>query len=88
MKIIRSYSLDEDVVRFLDSLPDGRGKVMSRGTYVSKAVRMYWLKDMGSEIEELEARSARWSARYTEIKAKGCSSCLWCRLKRLLRQRE
>jgi hypothetical protein len=88
MKIIRSYSLDDDVVKFLDSLPDGRGKVMSRGTYVAKAVRMYWLKEMGAEIEELEARSARWAERYNELKARGCSSCLWCRLKLLLRKRE
>jgi len=58
----RSYALDPDVVRFLDSLPDGRKRpnpwakrhyASSRSKTVSQAVRAYYLTDQFEEIKQL-----------------------------------
>ena len=58
----RSYALDPDVVRFLDSLPDGRKRpnqftkrhyASSRSKTVSQAVRAYYLTDQFEYQKEL-----------------------------------
>lgn len=58
----RSYALDPDVVRFLDSLPDGRKRpnpfskrhyAQSRSKTVSEAVRAYYLTDQFEYTREL-----------------------------------
>lgn len=60
--IPRSYALDPDVVKFLDSLPDGRKRpnpfskrhyAESRSKTVSEAVRAYYLTDQYEEVKQL-----------------------------------
>lgn len=87
-KRIRSYAMDEDVADFLDDLPDGRGKVISRGTYVNKAVRMYWLRDMGEEIERMERALEANLDVIERLRAEKRSRGILYRLWRLLRRQE
>ena len=63
----RSYALDPDVVRFLDSLPDGRKRpnqwtkrhyAASRSKTVSQAVRAYYLTDQFEENKMLKKNIA------------------------------
>ena len=90
----RSYALDPDVVRFLDSLPDGRKRpnpwsprhyAYSRSKTVSQAVRAYYLTDQFDENKELKKNIAglqevikRLHKELDEIKQK---KSLWGRLK-------
>jgi hypothetical protein len=90
----RSYALDPDVVRFLDSLPDGRKRpnpwssrhyASSRSKTVSQAVRAYYLtdqfdyqKELLKNIEGLQEVIKRLHKELDEIKQK---KSLWGRLK-------
>lgn len=97
----RSYALDPDVVRFLDSLPDGRKRpnaftprhyASSRSKTVSQAVRAYYLTDQFEENKMLKENIAGLQnvirEAYAEIKALKAKRGLLHRLKRLLRKRE
>jgi hypothetical protein len=97
----RSYALDPDVVRFLDSLPDGRKRpnqwtkrhyAASRSKTVSQAVRAYYLTDQFDEIKQLykniEGLQKVIRDLHQEIRDLKGSRGLLHRLKRLLRKRE
>ena len=99
--IPRSYALDPDVVKFLDSLPDGRKRpnpfskrhyASSRSKTVSEAVRAYYLTDQYEEVKQLYENIAGLQRvireAHDEIRALKASRGLWSRLKRLLRKRE
>jgi hypothetical protein len=97
----RSYALDPDVVRFLDSLPDGRKRpnpwsprhyASSRSKTVSQAVRAYYLTDQFDENKELKKNIAGLQNvirnLHEEIRDLKAGRGLLHRLKRLLRKRE
>jgi Mg2+ and Co2+ transporter CorA len=97
----RSYALDPDVVRFLDSLPDGRKRpnqwtkrhyAASRSKTVSQAVRAYYLTDQFDEIKQLykniEGLQGVIRDLHDELRDLKGSRGLLHRLKRLLRKRE
>ena len=97
----RSYALDPDVVRFLDSLPDGRRRpnqwtkrhyAASRSKTVSQAVRAYYLTDQFDEIKQLykniEGLQKVIRECHQEIRALKARKGLLYRLKRLLRTQE
>ena len=97
----RSYALDPDVVRFLDSLPDGRRRpdpwsprhyASSRSKTVSQAVRAYYLTNQFDENKELKENIAGLQNvikdLYAEIRDLKQSRGLLGRLWRLLRKRE
>tara|TARA_Y100001973_G_C5170318_1_gene318641 strand:+ start:631 stop:939 length:309 start_codon:yes stop_codon:yes gene_type:complete len=99
--IPRSYALDPDVVRFLDSLPDGRKRpnpfskrhyASSRSKTVSEAVRAYYLTDQYEYQKELlrniEGLQRVIREANEEIRALKAKRGLLYRLKRLLRKRE
>ena len=96
----RSYSLDPDVVRFLDSLPDGRKRpnaftprhyASSRSKTVSQAVRAYYLTDQFDEVKQLYEQIAKLQNEirraYDKIRELKEKRGLLYRLKRLLRKR-
>ena len=63
-KATRSFALDMDVARWLDSQPDGRrGRHYelhwggTRSQLVSKAVRAYWMSDLYLEDKRLREES-------------------------------
>ena len=86
MKAIRAFSLNEDVVRFLDKQADGRGKHRkSRSSFVDEAVRAYWLQDKYEEEHNLKARLEHLLEDYRELKETG-HSCLWCRFRSRLKR--
>jgi len=86
MKAIRAFSLNEDVVRFLDKQADGRGKHRkSRSSFVDEAVRAYWLQDKYEEEHNLKERLAHLLEDYRKLKEKG-HSCLWCSFRSLLKR--
>jgi Mg2+ and Co2+ transporter CorA len=97
----RSYALDPDVVRFLDSLPDGRKRpnqftkrhyASSRSKTVSQAVRAYYLTDQFDEIKKLykNIKGLQRVIRecHQEIRDLKAERGLLHRLKLLLRKRE
>jgi Mg2+ and Co2+ transporter CorA len=97
----RSYALDSDVVRFLDSLPDGRKRpnpfsprhyASSRSKTVSQAVRAYYLTDQFDEIkhlyENIEGLQKVIRDLHEEIRTLKARRGLLYRLKRLLRKQE
>ena len=83
-KIIRSFSLDRDVANFVDSLPDGRGKAISRSNQVSDAIRWYFMgsNDVATKLKAQQWVIDRYLEELTELRAK---KCLWCRLKSRLK---
>jgi len=96
----RSYALDPDVVRFLDSLPDGRKRpdpfsprhyASSRSKTVSQAVRAYYLTNQFDENKELKANIAGLQdvikEKNAKIKALKARRGLLYRLMLLLRKR-
>lgn len=86
-KIIRSFSLDRDVANFVDSLPDGRGKAISRSNQVSDAIRWYF---MGSNDVATKLKSQQWIIeRYLEeLTVLRAQRCPWCRLKSRLKRKQ
>jgi hypothetical protein len=97
----RSYALDPDVVRFLDSLPDGRRRpnaftarhyASSRSKTVSQAVRAYYLTNQFDEVKQLykniEGLQNVIRNLHKEIRDLKAGRGLLHRLKRLLRKRE
>ncbi len=96
MKITRAYYLSEDVVKFLDSCPDGRKNStgpmkgigiygLSRSQIVDKAVRYYWLLELGEEIENLQKANRLLQKELIRVTGQ---RGLFAHLKRLLRKRE
>ena len=99
--IPRSYALDSDVVRFLDSLPDGRKRpnpfskrhyASSRSKTVSEAVRAYYLTDQFEYTKDLlkniEGLQSVIRELHEEIRILRAKKGLLHRLKRLLRMQE
>ena len=97
----RSYALDPDVVRFLDSLPDGRKRpnpfsprhyASSRSKTVSQAVRAYYLTNQFDENKELRENIAGLQEvikkKNAQIKTLKAKKGLLHRLWRLLRTQE
>jgi hypothetical protein len=97
----RSYALDPDVVRFLDSLPDGRKRpnpfskrhyASSRSKTVSEAVRAYYLTDQFEYTKDLlkniEGLQKVIKELHEEIRALKAGRGPLRRLLRLLRKRE
>ena len=96
--IPRSYALDPDVVRFLDSLPDGRKRpnpfskrhyASSRSKTVSEAVRAYYLTDQFEYtkglLKNIQGLQKVIQDLNDEIRALKAKKGLLYRLKRLLR---
>ena len=99
--IPRSYALDPDVVRFLDSLPDGRKRpnpfskrhyASSRSKTVSEAVRAYYLTDQFEYtkglLKNIQGLQKVIQDLNDEIRALKAKRGLLYRLKRLLRTQE
>ena len=97
----RSYALDPDVVRFLDSLPDGRKRpnpfskrhyASSRSKTVSEAVRAYYLTDQFEYTKDLlkniEGLQRVIKELHEEIRILKEGKGLLRRLLRLLRKQE
>ncbi len=80
--IIRSYSLDHDIADLMDSLPDGRGKQVSRSMHVSRALRWYFKEDIKLLLEQRDLLQGE----LNRVTAQGCRRCLWCRIRSRLKR--